>query len=286
MKVAIIGSNGQLGTDIVRAFGDSIVIPLSHDDIEISEINSVHRVFRKIHPDLVINTASFVNVEGCEKDPEKSYRINETGALNLARVLAGRNIDLLHISTDYVFDGSKRLPYEETDPPNPLNVYGSSKLAGEKAIQENALRYYIVRTSGLYGHSVCRGKGSNFIEKIIDLSGKKSELTVVNDEILTPTYTFPLAYQIRALVQTKEYGLYHATNNGSCSWFEFAVDALRLAGIKIPVVPVSSTVFPSTVKRPQYSVLNNSKLGRMGLDRMPEWKQSLAEYFSGKNNRP
>ena len=279
MKVAIIGSNGQLGTEIVTAFGDTTVISLTHDDIEIGEINSVHRVFRKIRPDLVINTASFVNVEGCERDPGKAFRINETGALNLARVLGSRNIDLLHISTDYFFDGSKREPYDETDSPNPLNVYGSSKLAGEKAIQENAMKYYIVRTSGLYGHSVCRGKGSNFVEKIIDLSSRKSELTVVNDEILTPTYTTDLARQIRVLVQTHEYGLYHATDNGSCSWFEFAVEALRLAGIKMPVIPVSSKEFPSSVKRPPYSVLNNSRLASLGLERMPVWEQSLAEYF-------
>ncbi|MDP2886348.1 MAG: dTDP-4-dehydrorhamnose reductase [Ignavibacteria bacterium] len=280
MKIAVVGANGQLGTEIVKVFADEIVISLMQSDIEISEIGSVEKAFAKNQPDVVINTASFLNVELCEKEREKAFLVNETGALNLASVLEEQNIPLLHVSTDYVFDGLKRSPYEENDTPNPLNVYGASKLAGERAIQANCSRHYIVRTSGLYGHAKCLGKGANFIEKILARSKEKSEVQVVDDEVLTPTYTLDLARQIRALVKTGDYGLYHATNNGSCSWFEFAREVLRLAGSSTRIVPVSSKEYPSEVRRPAYSVLSNSHLASIDLDRMPVWQESLGAYFT------
>jgi dTDP-4-dehydrorhamnose reductase len=279
MKIAVVGANGQLGTEIVKVFADEIVISLMQSDIEISEIGSVEKAFAKNRPDIVINTASFLNVELCEKEREKAFLVNETGALNLASVLEEQNIPLLHVSTDYVFDGLKKSPYEENDTPNPLNVYGASKLAGERTILANCSRHYIVRTSGLYGHAKCLGKGANFIEKILARSKEKSEVQVVDDEVLTPTYTLDLARQIRALVKTGDYGLYHATNNGSCSWFEFAREVLRLAGSSTQIVPVSSKEYPSEVRRPAYSVLSNSHLASIDLDRMPQWQESLAAYF-------
>jgi dTDP-4-dehydrorhamnose reductase len=280
MKVVVIGANGQLGTEIVKVFADEIVIALTQSDIEISEIGSVEKAFANDRPDIVINTAAFLNVELCEKECGKAFLVNETGALNLARVLELKQVPLLHISTDYVFDGSKRSPYEERDAPNPLNVYGASKLAGERAIQANCSRHYIVRTSGLYGHATCLAKGANFIEKILARSKEKSEVQVVDDEVLTPTYTVDLARQIRVLVETGGYGLYHATNNGSCSWFVFAREVLRLAGSSTSVVPVSSKEYPSEVRRPAYSVLSNSRLASMGLDQMPVWQESLKAYFA------
>ncbi len=280
MKVAVIGANGQLGTEIVKVFAAETVIPLMQSDIEIGEIGSVERAFSENRPDAVINAAAFVNVELCEKERERAFLINETGAFNLAKVLDKHKIPLLHISTDYVFDGTKRTPYEESDVPNPLNVYGASKLAGERAIQQNCSSYYIVRTSGLYGHAPCIGKGANFIEKVLAKSKEQDELRVVDDEVLTPTYTLDLARQIRSLVMTSEYGLYHATNNGACSWFEFAREVLRPAGSPTPVVPVSSREYPSAVRRPAYSVLSNSRLASMGLDQMPVWQESLAAYFA------
>jgi dTDP-4-dehydrorhamnose reductase len=280
MKVAVIGANGQLGTEIVKIFADEIVTSLTQNDIEISDAGSVERAFANGRPDIVINTAAFLNVELCEKERAKAFLVNKTGALNLARVLEQKQVPLLHISTDYVFDGSKRSPYEESDAPNPLNAYGASKLAGERAIQAHCSRYYIVRTSGLYGHAKCLAKGANFIEKILARAKEKSELQIVDDEVLTPTYTVDLARQIRLLVETGDYGLYHATNNGSCSWFEFAREVLRLAGSSTRVVPVSSKEYPSEVRRPAYSVLSNSRLASMGLDRMPVWHESLAAYFA------
>ena len=282
MKVVIIGGNGQLGMDLVKAFSDMEAIPITHTDIEVSELNSVSGVLSVFRPDIIINTAAYHKVDDCEKYPEQSYKINAIGALNLAKVSESMNIPLVHISTDYVFDGKKQTPYVESDSPHPLNVYAVTKVAGEHFITANTSRYYIVRSSGLYGHHVCRAKGRNFIDTMLKLSGERKEVRVVNDEILTPTYTYHLAMQIRELVDTDAFGIYHCTNNGSCSWFEFAEEIFRKAGVKTSVVPVSAKEFPSPVKRPSYSVLENAALHSLGIDHMPQWQESLAHYFIHK----
>ena len=282
MKVAIIGANGQLGMDFVQAFADGETISLTHADIEIGEIDSVSRVLSDLKPDLVINTAAYHKVDDCEKYPDRSFKINAIGALNLANVAESMKIPIVHISTDYVFDGKKQKPYLETDPPHPLNVYAVTKVAGEHFIAANTSRYYIVRSSGLYGHNPCRAKGRNFIDTMLKLSKERNEVRVVNDEVLTPTYTYHLAKQIRELVATGAYGLYHSTNNGSCSWYEFAKEIFKNARINISVVPTSAKEFPSMVKRPSYSVLENAALQALGIDHMPQWQESLAHYFAHK----
>ncbi len=283
MKAVVIGANGQLGVDLMKAFADVETVALNHTDIEISEIESVTNILSSLKPDILINTAAYHKVDDCEKYPDQSFQVNAVGALNLAKVSASLNIPFVHISTDYVFDGSKRAPYVETDQPHPLNVYAVSKVAGEYAVMANASRYYIVRSSGLYGHSPCRAKGRNFIDTMLKLSGERKEIRVVNDEILTPTYTYHLAMQIRELVNTDAYGIYHVTNNGSCSWYEFALEIFKNAGITISVVPVSAKEFPSAIKRPSYSVLENAHLQKLGIDRMPQWQESLAHYFAHKS---
>lgn len=280
MNVAIIGGNGQLGMDLMKVFAAENPVSLTHADIEIDNIDSVTKTLLSLKPDLVINTAAYHKVDDCEKFPDRSFQVNAIGALNLARVSESLNARLVHVSTDYVFDGKKGSPYLETDLPNPLNVYAVSKVAGEHFVAAYSSRYYIVRSSGLYGHSPCRAKGRNFIETMLKLSKEKPELRVVNDEILTPTYTFHLAEQIKELVRTDAYGLYHVTNNGSCSWFQFANEIFKHAGVNIPVIPVSAKEFPSTIKRPSYSVLENAKLQSLGIDHMPQWQESLTHYFS------
>lgn len=282
MKVAIIGANGQLGMDLMRAFVDTNPISLTIDDVLVENYDIVSKVLSDIKPDLVINTAAYHKVDDCEKYPEPSFQVNAIGAFNVARVTESLKCKLVHISTDYVFDGNKQKPYVENDLPNPLNVYGISKLAGEHLVQAYSSRYYIVRTSGLYGHNKCLAKGTNFIESMLKLSKEKNELRVVQDEVLTPTYTFHLAKQIRELVKADSYGLYHITNNGFCSWFQFAKEIFKLAGVNISVVPISAKEFPSIVKRPPYSVLENSKLKSLGIDIMPDWKESLEHYFKNK----
>ena len=279
MNIAVIGANGQLGMDLMAAFADEGPKGLTHDDIEITDRGSVARVLRELKPDLVINTAAYHKVEDCEKNPERSLQVNSLGAHNLAVVTSSMNVDLLHISTDYVFDGKKRSPYLETDPTHPLNVYAVTKLAGEQFIAANASRYYVVRSSGLYGHNRCRAKGRNFIETMLALAKEKKEVRVVRDEVLTPTYTFHLAEQIRELVATRAYGLYHVTNNGSCSWYEFACAIFDRAGVSVNITPTTVKEFASPVQRPHYSVLANSALQALSLDRMPEWGESLGHYF-------
>lgn len=282
MNVVIVGSNGQLGMDLMSVFAEVHPRGLSHADIEISDFDSVTRVLSSIKPDLVINTAAYHKVDDCEKNPTRSFEVNALGALNLARVVESLKSELVHISTDYVFDGKKGAPYSETDLPNPLNTYGATKLAGEHFIGANSSRSYVVRSSGLYGHNVCRAKGRNFVDTMLALAKDRKEIRVVEDEVLTPTYTFHVAQQIRLLVETHAYGLYHITNNGYCSRYQFAREIFDNAGIHVDVVPTTATEFPSQVRRPSYSVLENVALQALGLDRMPHWKESLTDYFKHK----
>ena len=284
MKITVIGANGQLGMDLMEAFKVENPVGLTHVDIEICDLDSVSRVLTGMKPDLVINTAAYHKVDDCEKNPERSFQVNAIGPWNLAAVTESLKIDLVHISTDYVFDGRKGSPYRETDLPNPLNVYAVTKVAGEHFIAAGSSRSYIVRSSGLYGHNKCRAKGRNFIDTMLALAKEKKEVRVVQDEVLTPTYTFHLARQIRELVKTRAYGLYHITNNGSCSWYEFACAIFERAGISVSVVPATVKEFMSPIKRPHYSVLENAALQSLGIDHMPEWQESLEHYFRTRSN--
>lgn len=283
MKVAIIGSNGQLGVDLMKVFDDLNPTGLTHADISIDDFDSVTTALTALKPDLVLNTAAYHKVDECEKQPLRSYEVNAIGAMNLAKVCESNGSALLHISTDYVFDGAKKAPYTETDLPHPLNVYAITKLCGEHYVQAFSTKHYVVRSSGLYGHSPCRAKGGrNFVETMLKLASEKPELRIVNDEVLTPTYTFHLAQQIRELVKHEAYGVYHVTNNGSCSWYEFACEIFKLTNTNIPVTPISAKEFAAPLKRPTYSVLENAMLQSLGIDAMPHWKESLSHYFKTK----
>ncbi len=282
MKTVIVGGNGQLGIDLMKAFAAESPVALTHQDISIENIDSVSNVLSTLKPDVVVNTAAYHKVDDCEKNPVRSFEVNALGAMNLAKVCQSLGASLAHVSTDYVFDGMKKSPYLESDIPNPLNVYAVTKLAGEHFVQAYSAKHYVVRSCGLYGHSPCRAKGRNFIDTMLKLASEKPELKVVNDEILTPTYTFHLAQQIRELVTKPVYGVYHVTNNGSCSWYEFAMEIFRLSGTSIKVTPVSAKEFPAPIKRPSYSVLENTGLQSLGIDHMPHWKESLAHYFKTK----
>jgi len=229
-------------------------------------------------PDVVIDTAAFHNVPVCETDAEASYRVNALGARNVAEIAGEVGASVVYISTDYVFDGAKQAPYVETDRECPLNVYGASKVAGEQLVRIFNPRHYVVRSTGLYG-SKASGKGHTFPRKMLQLAEEKSEVTVVNDQFCTPTYTHDLAEQLIDLVETENFGTFHMTNEGSCSWFELTRHIFDLAKVKTPLLPVSSSAFPSTVKRPSYSVLENAHLKALGLNRMPHWKDSVSAYL-------
>ena len=243
MKVAVIGANGQLGCDVVRIFAAQghDVRALTHSDIEITDRESVVSGLGSLEPQIIVNTAAMHHVENCERDPEQAFAVNAIGARNLA--LAARDLGavLMHVSTDYVFDGSKATPYVEEDAPRPLNVYGITKLAGEHFVRCTTDKHFVVRTSGLCGKHPCRAKGGlNFVELMLKLARERDEIRVVGDEVLSPTSTEELARQIVVLSQSDCYGLYHATAEGSCSWYEFAREIFAITDTQISL-KVAST---------------------------------------------
>jgi dTDP-4-dehydrorhamnose reductase len=280
MKVAIIGANGQLGTDLTEILSTAHeVIQLNHADIEITDIDSVRQVLFSHKPQLVLNTAAYHIVPEAEKFPDKAFHINGTGVLNLARVCQDGGIRLVHYSTDYVFDGRKQKPYTEDDCPNPLNVYATTKLSGEYFAQNYCDRSYVIRVSGIYGKVPCRAKGGNFITTMIKLAKEKPEVRVVSDEILTPTPTYEIAKNTAALIKTDAFGLYHMSCEGEVSWFEFAKVIWETLQLETPLYPASVKDFPLLVKRPFYSVLENYNLSRLGVNEMPEWRQALVNFL-------
>jgi dTDP-4-dehydrorhamnose reductase len=283
VKIAVIGANGQLGTDLCRAFGASgeEVVALNHDDIEVSDRTSVADALSKAQAEVVVNTSAMHNVPQCEEEPEKTFHVNAIGARNLAQVCNELDALLVQISTDYVFDGKKGKPYVEGDRPLPLNVYGNSKLAGEHFIQSLSNNYFILRVSGLYGTHPCRAKGLNFVELMLKLAKEREEVRVVDDEVLTPTFTEDIADQLVKLLHgTDRYGLYHATAEGSCSWYEFAREIFSISESSVALHKASPGEFPVKVRRPDYSVLENKALKELNLNRMPHWKEGLKKYFN------
>lgn len=227
----------------------------------------------------MIDTAAFHNVPVCETDPESSYRVNSIGARNVAEIARELGASVAFISTDYVFDGAKQAPYVETDRECPLNVYGASKVAGEQLVRIFNPRHFVVRSTGLYG-SKASGKGHTFPRKMLQLAEERDQVTVVNDQFCTPTYTRDLAEQLIDLVETENFGTFHMTNEGSCSWFELTKHVFDLAKVKTPLLPVSSDAFPSTVSRPSYSVLENEHLKKLGMNRMQDWKDAVKAYLT------
>jgi dTDP-4-dehydrorhamnose reductase len=282
MKVAVVGCNGQLGADVVLAFKKNghEVAPLTHDDIELSSLESVEECLRRINAGIVVNTAAMHHVENCENQPEKAYAINAIGARNLALATRESGAALAHVSTDYVFDGRKTEPYVETDAPLPLNVYGNSKLAGEHYVQSVNPRHFVLRVSALYGKHPCRAKGGqNFVDLMLRLGKDRGRVRVVNDEFVSPTSTADVATQIVALADSDAFGLYHATAEGDCSWYEFAREIFALAQFPVHVEVASPSEFPAKVPRPKYSVLENRELKKAGLSVFRRWQESLAVYL-------
>ncbi len=286
MKVIIIGADGQLGNDLYQKLKQCQVLPLTHKDIEITDMSSVVKNLAKSKADVVINTAALVKAEDCEENPDKAFLVNALGARNIAVASQKIGANLVHISTDYVFGGEKEqhnIPYTEFDTPVPLSIYGKSKLAGENFVRELCLRHMIVRASGFFGLAGAKGKsGGNFVNTILKLAKERDELRVVNNQIFSPTSTGDLAQMISELINTEYYGTFHITNQGSCSWYEFACEIVRLAGLKTPVLPISSAEYPSKVQRPSYSVLGHYHLRLLGMDNIRPWQEALQEYMIEK----
>jgi dTDP-4-dehydrorhamnose reductase len=283
MRIAVIGANGQLGEDVAAAFraeGDEVT-SLTHQDLEISSRESVLHNVEQSHPDVVINTAAFHHVEKCEAEPERAFAVNAVGARNVAQATRALGATLFHISTDYVFDGAKHSPYTEQDAPMPLNVYGNSKLAGEYFVRAENPRHFVVRVSGLYGSHPCRAKGNlNFVETMLKLGRERDEVRVVNDEFVTPTPTVEVARQLVVLSRTSDYGLYHASAEGECSWYEFAQAIFELSGTRVRLEAARPGEFPAKVARPKYSVLENAALKRSSRNVLRHWKKGLEQYLA------
>jgi dTDP-4-dehydrorhamnose reductase len=285
-SAVIIGANGQLGTDLRDAFSRWDVLALDGppgSDIDITDPAGVRRVLFSTKGSLVINTAAFTNVPKCEELRDLAFQVNAAGAGNVAQACAETGSVLVHLSSDYVFDGGKRTPYTEDDTPNPLNYYGVSKLEGEKLVSRHAKQSYIIRTSGLYGRAGSLVKGENFVDMMLRLHREGRRLRVVDDEVLTPTSSRDLALQIRRIAEAMPpFGIYHATNDGECSWHEFAGEIFRLAGVRPDMEPVHQKDYGALVRRPLYSVLENRNLKKAGIDIMEDWHAALKTYMKEK----
>lgn len=282
MKIALIGADGQLGSDLVKCLKGDNLFPLYYPDFDITKHKKVKEILSQLKPDIIINTAAYHRVDECEDYPLKAFTLNSIKVKELALICSGLDAVLVHFSTDYVFDGRKNKPYVEEDTPNPLNAYAVSKLAGEYFIRNILEKYYLIRTCGLYGEAGCWGKGNNFVDRIIDLEKKGKPLRVVNDQWVTPTSTFELAQKIAELLKTNHYGLYHLTNEGKCTWFDFAKAIFDLLGKEPLLVPMDSDTLGAKARRPSYSVLKNKNAKKIGLTEFSPWKDALREYLIEK----
>jgi len=283
MKVLVIGARGQLGTDLCRTFetaGDTVV-PVTHAQMDVCSQAAVSETMHEVKPDVVLNTAAFHKVEVCETQPAVSFQVNALAALNLSRTCKQSGAILVHFSTDYVFDGQGTAPYEETDLPAPLNVYGASKLAGEHLIASSTGRYFVIRTCGLYGLAGSSGKGGNFVENMLKKAAAGETIRVVDDQVLTPTYSVDLAETTRKLILTGKFGLYHVTSEGQCSWYQFTRTIFDLAGADAPLKAVKTADFPSPVNRPSYSALSKKKLRDVNIS-IPTWQDALSRYLQSR----
>jgi len=279
MRIAILGSNGQLGRDLTIALAGHQLLPLTRDDFDVADHGRARSVLTGLGPEIVINTTAYHRVDDCESQPELAYSVNALAVLNLVRVANELNATLVHFSSDYVFDGASQRPYLETSEPFPLSIYGNSKLAGEYLVRTCARKYFLIRSCGLYGKAGSRGKGGNFVHTMLRKAAAGEPIRVVNDQVLTPTSTADLARQIALVLTTEHYGLYHMTNEGSCSWCEFAAAIFEIARVDADLSPTTSDVYKTPALRPRYSVLENARLKDLGLNRMRSWRDALSDYL-------
>lgn len=279
MRVAVIGAKGQLGTDLVEVLQREFeVFPLTHQDVEVADFKSLE-VLKKIRPDVVINTAAYVRVDDAEIHADKAFQVNAVGALNVARVAEEIGAIDVYISTDYVFDGLKREPYVEVDLPNPINVYGASKYAGEVMTRNYSSKHYIIRVASLYGKAGASGKGGNFVNWVVEMAERGEKLRIVDDQIMSPTYTKDVARTLADFLKAgAEFGVYHMVNEGCCSWFEFTKAVFEILGWDVEVEPIKSHELGRRARRPAFSALRNAKLEKLGL-KMRNWREALEDYL-------
>ena len=277
MKVLVFGARGMLGKDLVPALSvKHQVLARDIEDLDIADQQRVQKEIETLRPQVVVNAAAYTDVDGCEAKRELAFSVNAEGARNIAAGCAASNARMIHLSTDYVFDGTSSAPYREEDPPNPLNVYGASKLQGERQIREVLENHLIIRTEWLFGRH-----GKNFVDTILRLAAQQEELRVVNDQRGAPTFTKDLSWAIEKLLEKEVKGILHITNSGSCTWYEFARQILIEKKIDhVSIVPISSAALTRPAKRPANSVLDFHRFENLLGQKMRTWEEALKEYLA------
>jgi dTDP-4-dehydrorhamnose reductase len=277
MKVLVTGVKGQLGYDVVNELKKRghEAVGVDIEEMDITDEESVNRVIRKAAPEAVIHCAAYTAVDAAEDNEEICRAVNARGTGNIARVCKALDIPMMYISTDYVFNGQGTRPWEPDDQREPLNIYGQTKYEGELEVEENLKKYFIVRIAWVFGVN-----GKNFIKTMLNLGKTRNKLSVVADQIGSPTYTFDLARLLVDMIETEKYGRYHATNEGLCSWYEFACEIFKQAGMNVTVEPVSSDQFPVKAKRPMNSRISKDKLKENGFEPLPSWQDALRRYLT------
>ncbi len=274
MRIIVTGANGQLGTDLSHILGDHEVFPVDIEELDITDFAAVQRGVGKIKPDLIIHAAAFTDVDGAELHRDRAFSVNAAGAQNLTIAAERSGAAILYVSTDFVFDGTKGAPYTEFDTTNPLSVYGASKLAGERQVMALTNRFYICRTAWLYGRH-----GHNFVKTMLKLGEERDSISVVDDQIGSPTYAADLAAKLVEIGTSGRYGVYHTTNSGSVSWCGFARRIFEEAAMDVKVIPIKTAEMKRPAPRPPYSVLRGFNLELQGLSLMRPWEEGLADYF-------
>ena len=294
MKILITGCHGQLGTELQKQLADeecalgplperlrkATVIAVDVDELDITDREATVTYIRRTQPDTVINCAAFTNVDGCETNRDAAYRVNALGPRNLALACEKINARLIHISTDYVFPGTANggVALDESALPAPISAYGQTKLLGETYVQQFCRRHFIVRTAWLYSYY-----GKNFVKTMVNLAKTHDTLNVVNDQLGNPTNAVDLAYHILKLAVSHDYGIYHCTGSGICSWYDFAVEIFKQAGMDVKVTPVSTAeytaAYPGQAKRPMNSRISKEKLSDNGFERLPAWQDALGRFL-------
>lgn len=275
MRLLVTGYNGQLGYDVVN---EAHLRGIEADGVDIQEMditdqNQVNHVIKSGNYDAVIHCAAWTAVDKAEEMPKACYKVNVEGTQNIVNVCKELNIPIMYFSTDYVFSGEGSEPWNEYDQRTPLNVYGQTKYEGELAV-ESYDKHFIIRIAWVFGKN-----GHNFIKTMLRLGKEKGAVSVVNDQIGSPTYTYDLAKLVIDMIQTDKYGTYHATNEGLCSWYEFACEIFKQANLKVDVTPVDSDAFPAKAKRPKNSRMNKNELDKNGFNRLPSWQDALGRYL-------
>lgn len=280
MRVLVTGADGMLGSAVVRRLRrrpDATIIPVTLARMDITDLAAVKQVLEAERPTHIIHCAAFTQVDLAEKEKLKAFRVNAEGTKNLAFFARELDCEMVYLSTDYVFDGRSRAGYNENSRPNPINMYGESKLLGERFVALLCDKHKIVRTSWLNGLGGAHNR--NFIENMLRLAGMKSQLSVVDDQVGRPTFTFDLAPALVTLLDVRDYGVFHATNEGKCSWKEFAEKVFAIANKEVQVKAITSDQFRSLARRPTCSILHNTRFEALGLPKLPHWEDGLADYF-------